>query len=117
MRRMPTPLAILFSSSLGNGLLEAALGRLLFFRDELIQPGERPMLRGRRVRLLRVAAGMRVDRARMLVLVAVDAEQLPVGTVERVVVVVAVLVVDGQLAQPAGRKMPCATRAYVGEER
>ena len=113
---MPTPLAILFSSSLGNGLLEAALGRLLFFRDELIQSGERPMLRGRGIGLLRVAAGLRVDRARMLVLVAVDAEQLPVGAVERVVVVVAVAVMYRQFAQPTRREVSGAACAHVREQ-
>jgi len=97
-------------------LLEAAFGRLLFFRDELVQPGEWPVHGRRRIVLLCVAAGAKVDRARMLVLVAVDAEQLPIRAVGRIVVVVAVLVVDGELAQPPRREVPRAMRTYMRQE-
>src|SRR3990167_5607807 len=62
------------------------------------------------------APGTGILHARVLVLVAVDAQQLPVRAVGRIVVVVAVLVVHGQLAQSRGRKFPRAARADPGQE-
>ena len=47
----------------------------------------------------------------MLVLVAVDAEVFPVAAVGRVVVVVAVLVVDGQQVQAGRVELPAALGA------
>src|SRR4029077_10195846 len=78
----------------------------LFLLDELVEPGERPVSRGRRLRLLYRAAGLGIDHAGVLVLMAVDAQQLPVGAVRRIVVVIAVLVMHGQLAQPLAGKLP-----------
>ena len=52
----------------------------------------------------------------MLVVVAVDAEQLPVASVGRVVVVVVVLVVDRELAQPPARKLAPTRGAHVGQQ-
>ena len=74
------------------------------------------MLRRRRLGLFGIAAGARVLDARVLVLVAIDAEQLPVRAVRGIVVMVAVLVVDGELAQAVGREMAGAAGAHVGEE-
>src|SRR5436190_4568931 len=69
------------------------------------------MLRRRRIVLFRAAARLGIDDARVLVLVAVDAKQLPVRAVGRIVVVVAVLVVHGELAQARRGKFARATGA------
>ena len=71
------------------------------------------MLRRRHLWLLSAAACLRVDDAGVLVLVAIDAEQLPVGTVGRVVVVVAVAVMDREFAQPLTRELSRAAYANV----
>lgn len=52
----------------------------------------------------------------MFVIVAVDAEKLPVTAVRRIVVVVMVLVVDGQLLQPFSRELTTAPGADVREQ-
>ena len=52
----------------------------------------------------------------MLVLVAVDAEQFPVAAIQRIVVVVVVFVVHGQLAQAHTRKLACASPADPGKQ-
>lgn len=44
----------------------------------------------------------------MFVVVAVDAEQLPVAAVRRVVVVIVVLVVDGEFLHALAFKLPAA---------
>src|SRR3990167_8206210 len=49
--------------------------------------------------------------ARVLVIVAVQAEQFPVGAILRVVVVVVIAVVHGQFAQALAGKLPGATAA------
>src|SRR5688572_32512427 len=71
-----------------------------------------------RARLLFFAAAARpgILEARVLVLVAVDAQQLPVRAVGRVVVVVAVDVVHGELAQPRGGEFARAAGADPGQE-
>src|SRR3989440_8096421 len=71
---------------------------------------------GRLCRLANAAARLCVLHARVLVLVAIDAEELPVRAVGRVVVVVAVLVMDGQLAQARGGEFARAARADPGQE-
>jgi len=52
-----------------------------------------------------------VEHARVLVLVAVDAQQLPVAAVGRVVVVVAVAVMHGQLLHVGARELARAAAA------
>jgi hypothetical protein len=52
----------------------------------------------------------------VLVFVAVDAQQLPVAAVGRVVVVVVVPVVDRQFPEPFSRKLPPAAAADPGKE-
>src|SRR5438046_1501797 len=74
------------------------------------------MLGGRRVVAFHASARLRIHDASMLVLVAIDAEQLPVRTVRRVVVVIAVLVMHRQLAQPLPRKLARAPRADVRQD-
>src|SRR5258707_8118083 len=74
------------------------------------------MGRARLLFLSTAAARFRILDARVLVLVAVDAEQLPVRAVGRIVVMVAVLVVDGELAQALAFELPAAARAEVGQE-
>ena len=49
----------------------------------------------------------------MLVVVAIQAQQLPVAAVRRVVVVVVVFVMDGQLAQPLAFELARAVGADV----
>src|SRR5436190_20410741 len=71
---------------------------------------------GRGGRLGAAAAGFVVFDAGVLVLVAVDAEQLTVARVGRVVVVVTVLVVHGELAQARGGEFAGAAGADPGEE-
>ena len=48
-----------------------------------------------------------VDVALVLVVVAVETEQLPVAAIGRVVIVVVVLVMDRELVQVGLRKLPC----------
>src|SRR4051812_35827368 len=74
------------------------LRQLVIFLKQLFQIGQRSMLRRRQLWLLSAAACLRVDDARVLVLVAVDAEQLPIRAIGWIVVVVAVLVMDRELA-------------------
>jgi hypothetical protein len=47
---------------------------------------------------------------------AVNAQQLPIAAVGRIVVVVVVLVVNGQLPQSLARKLATAARADMREE-
>src|SRR2546423_9403744 len=47
----------------------------------------------------------------MLIFMAVDAQELPVAAIGRVVVVVAVLMMDGQFAQPLAPELPRAAPA------
>src|SRR5688572_33172854 len=54
--------------------------------------------------------------ASVLVLVAVHAEELPVAAVRRVVIVIAVLVMDGELAQARAGECARAAAADVREE-
>ena len=72
-------------------------GGLLPGFQQRLEPGERPVGRGF-FRLARARAGSsgRIEHARMLVFVAVDAQQLPVAAVGRIIFVIAVLVVHGQ---------------------
>jgi hypothetical protein len=53
-----------------------------------------------------------VEFARMLVVVAVETEQLPVAAVSGVVVVIVVTMVNGQLLQILARKLAGATTTY-----
>ena len=69
------------------------------------------MLGGLRLGSARAAAGAGILYPRVLVLVAVDAEQLPVGAVGRIVVMVAVDVVDSELAQARDGKFARAAGA------
>src|SRR5262245_29349597 len=73
-------------------------------------------MRGGCERRLGAAAGLVILDAGVLVLVAVDAEEFPVAAVGRIVVVVAILVVDGQLAQALRRKFARAAGADPGQE-
>ena len=52
----------------------------------------------------------------MLVVVAIEAEQLPVAAVARVVVVVVVLVMNGQFAQVVAGELAAAATADPGVE-
>src|SRR2546423_92625 len=74
------------------------------------------MLCGLRLGLLHRAAGLRIDDARMLVLVAVDAQQFPVAAVGRIIVVIAILVMHGELAQALAFELAAAARADAGED-
>ena len=58
------------------------------------------MRRRGRFGLLCAATGACILDARVLVLMAVNAQELPIGAIGRVVVVVAVPMVHGELAQP-----------------
>src|SRR2546421_7831837 len=86
-------------------------GSYLFFLQELLELGERPMLRRRRIALLAPAAGSGIDYPRVLVLMAVNAQQFPIGAVRRIVVVVAVLVMHRELAQPLAGELAGAASA------
>src|SRR5213078_2201114 len=80
-----------------------------------LQVGKRPV--GRRGLLLRSGrAAVVVHLAGVLVLVAIDAQQLPVRSVGRIVVVVAALVVDGQLAHALRVELAGAARADPGKD-
>src|SRR5258706_14888151 len=68
------------------------------------------------VGLPRRPARLAVRLARVLVLVAVDAQQLLVRAVGPVVVVVAVLVVHRELAQPRARELARAAGADPGQD-
>src|SRR5687767_2167378 len=86
--------------------------RLFFgFLQELAERLERPVRRGRLPAGPRGIARLGVLHPRVLVLMAVDAEQLPVAAVGRIVVVVAVLVVHGELAQPLAAEFARAAAA------
>src|SRR5437763_4292651 len=74
------------------------------------------MRRRRRLCLLCIPPGSRVLDARVLVLVAVDAQQLPIAAVRRIVVVIAILVMHGQLAQTLARELAAAARADVRQQ-
>src|SRR6185295_11239270 len=100
---LPAPRAA-FRSPANRGLFAR-------FFQQLVQPLERPMPgigfgpRWRRFFELRIL------HARVLVLVAVHAQELPVAAVGRVVVVVAVLVVHGELAQTLAAELARAAAA------
>src|SRR3990172_1763596 len=79
--------------------------------EQLAERRERLVRRRRGGVFLAAATRFRVFHAGVLVLVAVDAQQFPVRAVGRIVVVVAVLVVHGQLAQPRAGEFACATHA------
>src|SRR6516162_5617628 len=64
----------------------------------------------------RSIARRRLELARVLVIVTVDAEELPVAAVRRIVVVVVVLVVDGQLVDIGAVELAGAASADPGEE-
>src|SRR5690606_14383071 len=83
--------------------------------EQGLQVGERTGLGryGRVFRGLCADAGV-VDQARMLVVVTVHAQQLPVAAVGRVVVVVVVAMVDRQLLQVRARELARATAADPG---
>jgi hypothetical protein len=70
----------------------------------------------RRGRSIGLGPGLVVLEARVLVLVAVDAQELPVRAVGRIVVVIAVAVMDRQLAQPPSLELAPAARADVGQD-
>src|ERR1051326_379510 len=89
----------------------ARSGRLLLLQ-QLPQPFQRAMRRrlgvgARRARLFE----FRILDPRVLVLVAVHAQQLPVAAVGRIVVVVAVLVVHGELAHALAAELARAAAA------
>jgi len=74
------------------------------------------MLRRRRFGLLRSAPGAGIFDARVLVLVTVDAEQLPVAAVGRIVVVIAVAMMHRELAQPLALELATAAGADVRQD-
>src|SRR5687768_13278319 len=89
-----------------------ARARLALFLQQLGEALEGPVGGGLLVGLRpRFRGGFGVLDARVLVLVAVDAQELPVAAVGRVVVVVAVPVVHGELAQPLAVELARAARA------
>src|SRR5687768_7759029 len=89
-----------------------ARARLALFLQQLGEALQGPVGGGLLVGLRpRFRGGFGVFHARVLVLVAVDAQQLPVAAVGRVVVVVAVLVVHGELAQALAVELARAARA------
>lgn len=53
------------------------------------------------------------ERFLMLVVVAVHTEQFPVAPIRRVVMVVVVLVMNGQFAQVLAREIPPAATAHM----
>src|SRR5262245_3801268 len=85
------------------------------FLQQFGQPLERAVLCRRRSRI-GLSPRLEILEARVLVLVAVDAEQLPIRAVGRIVVVVAILMVHGELAQPLALECPRAARADVRQE-
>jgi len=52
----------------------------------------------------------------VLVVVAVDTQQLPIATVGRVVGMIVILVMDGQLLKSFARELPAAAAADMGEK-
>src|SRR5512143_1820347 len=78
----------------------------LLLLQEVLQVRERRMRRERRARGGRGGAARRgLEQLLVLVVVAVHAQQLPVAAVGRVVVVVAVAMVDGELAHVLVREL------------
>ena len=75
--------------------------------------GQRIILQGR----LGIATEM-VDTIRVLVLIIVTTEtqQFPIAAIYRVIVVIAVLVVDGQVAEVLPGKLPATPRADMGKQ-
>jgi hypothetical protein len=84
--------------------------QLLFVLQQGIEVGKRPV----GSRRLFIAARLRsfipflIQILRVLIVVAVDAEQLPIAAVRGVVVVVVILVMDGELTKPLARKFAAA---------
>ena len=68
------------------------------------------MFRPRRGRV----RGIRLQLPRMLVFVAVNAQQLPIAAVARIVVVVVILVMHRELAQPLAGEFARASRSDPG---
>ena len=77
-----------------------------------------PLLIGqiRSTRMLACAAAVFLHPAGMFMVVAVDAEKLPVAAVGRVVGVVMVTVMHGQFAQSLPLELPATAAADVREE-
>src|SRR5574340_526145 len=67
--------------------------------------------RPRRINRPRFHRRVVIEETRVLVFVAVDAQQLPVAAVGRIVVVIVVGVVDRQLVHRLWREFPAAARA------
>jgi len=84
----------------------------LFTLQQRLQGGERIAGRiGHLVfRVERAAAGV-IDIPRVLVVVAIDAQQFPVASIGRVEIVIVVPMVHGQLLQVGPRELPTATAA------
>src|SRR5688500_15409213 len=98
-----------FRSMAPPGLL-----RRLLLRQQALQIREGG-LRGCAMLIGGTASGApRFQLALVLVVVAIQAEQLPVAAVGRIVVVVVVAVMDGALAQVLAREFPGATSADPG---
>lgn len=64
----------------------------------------------------RIAACVSIEGARVLAVVAVQAQEFPIAAVGRIVVVVAVLVVHRQLVQFLAGKFPPAPGAYPRQD-
>lgn len=52
----------------------------------------------------------------MLIVVAIQAKQLPIAAVERIVIVVVILMMDGKFPEPLALELASAARANPGKE-
>ena len=57
----------------------------------------------------------RINQARVLIVVTVDAQQLPVAAVSRIVIVVVIPVMDGKLTNFFAAEFAAAAPAYPGK--
>src|ERR1700674_2760771 len=78
-----------------------------------LETGER-LVGGRRCRFAAHGAPCRIQMARVFVVMAIQAKQLPVAAVRRIVVVVVVAVMHGQLTQIFMREFACAAATDPG---
>src|SRR5688572_31970088 len=102
------------SASAGNARTSPRMGSFLFLQ-QVTQLFQRPMLG--RLRGLGLRPGVPgILVARVLVLVAVDAEHFPIRAVGRVVVMVAVAVMHGELAQTLAVELSRAAGADPRED-
>ena len=97
---------------------KSAILRLLFTLEQGFEIGKRPVGRRRRRRIVRSCPFIPflIQMARVFVVVAVKAQQLPVAAVGGIVVVVVIPMVDGEFTQALAFKLPSASRTDRRED-